>query len=190
MTAPQASDCYVPLRQSAQALLDHCKQRVTSDEVLWLPHFGFLATPLSCNWIASEPALQAVQQICPIAQLGILKMPDHWVYHWHRDQNRQACINLLISSDHHSHTLFGRSVSETSMHCLELRYQPGRFYLFNNQVPHTVINLDVSRYLLSLEFAEPVPYAELKQRFADSGLLDLEGEEPGLSISTEDNQVN
>ena len=188
MAALRSADCYAPLRQSAQGLLEHCQQRVANDEVLWLPHFGFLATPLSRDWIASEPALQAVEQICPIAQLGILKMPDHWVYHWHRDQNRQACINLLISRDHHSHTLFGRSFSDTSMHCLELRYEPQRYYLFNNQVPHTVINLDVSRYLLSLEFAEPVPYAELKQRFADSGLLDLEDEEPGLSISTTENR--
>jgi hypothetical protein len=74
-------------------------------------------------------------------------MPDHWVYHWHRDQNRQACINLLTSIDDHSHTLFGNRVSETSMHCLELRYKLSRFYLFNNQMYHSVINLDANRYL-------------------------------------------
>jgi hypothetical protein len=171
MAAPQAANCYVPLRLCAEGL-------VAKQQTLWLPHFGFLATPLSRDWITSEPALRAVQQICPIAQLGILQMPDHWVYHWHRDQNRQACINLLISSNHHSHTLFGRSVSDTSMHCLELRYEPGRFYLFNNQVPHSVINLDVNRYLFSLEFAEAFPCAALKQRFADAGLLEPETGEP------------
>lgn len=178
MAAPRAADCYALLRHRAQGLLEHCQQRVSSDEVLWWPHLGWLATPLNRDWITSEPTLKAVQQICPIAQLGILKMPEHWVYHWHRDQDRQACINLLISRDHHSHTLFGRSVTNTSMHCLELRYKPGRFYLFNNQVPHTVINLDVNRYLLSLEFAEPVPYAELKERFAEAGLLDSETDTP------------
>jgi hypothetical protein len=178
MAAPQAANCYVPLRLRAGGLVDHCRQLVADQQTLWLPHFGFLATPLSRDWITSEPALRAVQQICPIAQLGILQMPDHWVYHWHRDQNRQACINLLISSNHHSHTLFGRSVSDTSMHCLELRYEPGRFYLFNNQVPHSVINLDVNRYLFSLEFTEPLSYAELKRRFADAGLLEPETDEP------------
>jgi hypothetical protein len=178
MAAPQAANCYVPLRLRAGGLVDHCRQLVAEQQTLWLPHFGFLATPLSRDWITSEPALRAVQQICPITQLGILQMPDHWVYHWHRDQNRQACINLLISSNHHSHTLFGRSVSDTSMHCLELRYEPGRFYLFNNQVPHSVINLDVNRYLFSLEFAEAFPCAALKQRFADAGLLEPETGEP------------
>ena len=118
--------------------------------------------------------------------LGILQMPDHWVYPWHLDQDRQACINLLISSDHHSHTLFGQSVTNTSIHCLELRYEPGRFYQFNNQGPHTVINLDVNRYLLSLECAEALRCTELKQCFAESGLLDLESEESGLSLSVQD----
>jgi len=55
MAALRSADCYVPLRQSAQGLLEHCQQRVANDEVLWLPHFGFLATPLSRDWIASEP---------------------------------------------------------------------------------------------------------------------------------------
>ena len=174
MAAPQAADCYAPLLQRCKGLQEHCQQLVYGQNSLWLPHLGWLATPLSRDWITSEPTLQAVQQICPIAQLGILKMPEYWVYHWHRDQDRQACINLLISSDHHSHTLFGRSVTNTSMHCLELRYELGRFYLFNNQVPHTVINLDVNRYLFSLEFAEPLSYAELKQRFAEAGLLEPE----------------
>ena len=64
------------------------------------------------------------------------------------------------------------------MHCLELRYEPDRFYLFNNQVPHSVINLDVNRYLFSLEFTEPLSYAELKRRFADAGLLEPETDEP------------
>jgi hypothetical protein len=178
MTAPEAASCYAMLRQPAQVLVEHCRQVVARTNVLWLPHFGFLATPLSRDWIAREPALQAVEQLCPIAQLGILQMPDHWVYHWHRDQNRQACINLLISSDHHSHTLFGNRVSETSMHCLELGYEPDRFYLFNNQMPHSVINLDVNRYLFSLEFAEPLPYHELHQRFAAALLLDTKSGEP------------
>lgn len=174
MTAPDVADCYVPLRLAAQGLVEHCQQLIEGKNSLWWPHLGWLATPLSREWIAKEPALQAVEHICPIAKLGILKMPDHWVYHWHRDQNRQACINLLISTNHHSHTLFGQSVTNTSMHCLELQYEPKRFYLFNNQMPHTVINLDVDRYLFSLEFDKPLSYPELKDQFAIQGLLDLE----------------
>lgn len=174
MAAPDVGDCYVPLRPLAQGLLSFCQELVTLQDTPWSPYIGWLATPVSREWISNEPLLRTVQQISPISQMGILKMPDHWVYHWHRDQSRQACINLLINCDHHSHTLFGYRVNDTSMHCLELRYAPNRFYLFNNQIPHTVINLDVNRYLFSLEFTEPVPYADLKQRFADAGLLESE----------------
>lgn len=44
--------------------------------------------------------------------------------------------------------------------------------LFNNQIPHTVINLDGDRNLISLEFAEPTPYAELRQCCQEHGLLE------------------
>ena len=46
------------------------------------------------------------------------------------------------------------------------------FYLFNNQIADTVINLDFERYLFSLEFAEAVPYDELLVRFAAAGLIE------------------
>jgi len=172
MTAPAAKDCFAPLKQPACGLVKHCQRLVANPESAWLPHFGFQAMALHRDWITNEPALQAVDAICPIAQIGILRMPDHWVYHWHRDQNRQACINMLLSLNHHSHTLFGQSINSNNMHCLELAYEPGRYYLFNNQIPHTVINLDIDRHLFSLEFREPLPYAELRDRLAAAELLE------------------
>jgi hypothetical protein len=175
MAAPAADDCYALLKQSASSFAAHCRALVAKPEAIWFPHFGFQAMPLSRCLIASDPALQAIEQICPIAQIGILRMPDHWVYHWHRDQSRQACINMLLSIAHHSHTLFGQSINSANMHCLELNYEPDRYYLFNNQTPHTVINLDVDRHLFSLEFAEPLSYGELRQRFAAAGLLEQVG---------------
>jgi hypothetical protein len=172
MAALKNRDCYAMLRQPALQLQGHCRQLVNNSDAFWLPHFGFQALPLDKEWIAREPALREVAVISPIAQLGILRMLDHWTYQWHRDQNRLACINLLLSTDHHSHTLFGAAVNDVVMHCLELTYRPDRFYLFNNQIPHSVINLGPDRYLFSIEFVEPLPYAELRTRFARAGLLD------------------
>ena len=172
MAAPELDACFALLKPQACALADHCRQRVENPEALWLPHYGFQAMALSRAWIERELGLEAINRVSPIADLGILKMPDHWVYHWHRDQNRQACVNMLLSCDHHSHTLFGQSINTTNMHCLELSYEPGRFYLFNNQIPHTVINLDVDRYLFSLEFVKAVPFGELRELFAAAGLIE------------------
>ena len=178
MAAPVADDCYALLKQPANCLFDHCRELVAHPGSIWLPHFGFQAMLLSCSLIAGETALQAIEKIRPIAQIAILRMPDYWMYHWHRDQNRQACINMLLSTGYHSHTLFGQSINSTNMHCLELKYEPGRYYLFNNQIPHTVINLDVDRHLFSLEFAEPLLCHGLRQQFAASLLLDAESGEP------------
>jgi hypothetical protein len=176
MTDPLAArDCYALLQQPALDLADYCRQLAANPEAFWLPYLGFQAMGLSHDWIGCEPALKAIDAVSPIAELGILRMPDHWVYHWHRDQNRQACINMLLSRDHHSHTLFGQSINSNNMHCRELAYEPGRYYLFNNQIPHTVINLDVDRHLFSLEFADAVPYGELRDRFAAAGLLEPAG---------------
>lgn len=128
---------------------------------------------LGSDWILRELALVAVHVCAQIKQLGILRMPDHWVYHWHRDQNRQACINLLLSQSHHSHALFGVAVSVISMHCCELECRSGICYLSSNWIPHAVINLDVDRYLLSLGFADEIPYADLRHRLKEAGLIDL-----------------
>lgn len=172
MAQPNATSCFSPLRTPAAELLSHCQGLITDPERMWWPHYGFLGAPLNLSWIDKEPALHEVQQVSPIARLGILKLPAQWVYNWHRDQNRQACINLLLSRDHHSHTLFGKPVNSTTFQAIELRYPPGRYVLFNNQIPHTVINLAGDRYLLSLEFSEPTPYEELRHRFLAAGLLE------------------
>ena len=172
MAQPDAEGCFSLLRTPAAKLLNHCQGLIADPERMWWPHIGWLASPLNLSWIDEEPALHEVQRISPIARLGILKLPAKWVYSWHRDQTRQACINLLVSSDHHSHTLFGEPVNSTTFQTLELRYPPGRYVLFNNQIPHTVINLDGDRYLLSLEFAVPTPYDVLRRRFLAARLLE------------------
>lgn len=174
MNALASEDCFTVLRQPARELSKHCLQLAADPKAHWTPHFGFQAMPLSKDLIGREPALLAIETVCPIGQIGILRMPDHWVYHWHRDQNRQSCINMLLSIDHHSHTLFGQSINRTNMHCVELNYEQNRYYLFNNQIPHTVINLDIDRYLFSLEFAEAVPYNDMRKRFISAGLTTIE----------------
>jgi hypothetical protein len=174
MAQPDAERCFSLLRTPAATLLNHCQRLIANPERMWWPHLGWLASPLNLSWIDEEPALREVQQISPIARLGILRLSAQWVYSWHQDKDRQACINLLLSRDHHSHTLFGEPVNKHSItfHAIELRYPPGRYVLFNNQIPHTVINLDGDRYLLSLEFSDPIPYDVLRCRFLDAGLLE------------------
>jgi hypothetical protein len=78
---------------------------------------------------------------------------------------------MLISEDHHSHTLFGEDLHNQNMKITELKYMPNTLYLFNNQAEHCVINLDGPRYLFSLYFQQETPYEIVKNKLAIAGLI-------------------
>ena len=74
-------------------------------------------------------------------------------------------MNLLFSTENNSHTLFGHQRDSLNKDVIELEYEPETFYLFNNQVPHTVINLDGPRYLFSLYFDQEKDYLSLRNLY-------------------------
>jgi hypothetical protein len=99
---------------------------------------------------------------------------------------------MLLSEEHSSHTLFVSEVATQSMQCIELCYELGRFYLFNNQMPHSVVNLSGNRYLLSLEFEKPFTYGELRKQACAAGLVAPVSDNPshdksvGQQVAAED----
>jgi len=130
----------------------------------WAKHFGFDAIQLPQDFLEVEPLLAAVHKIHPIKSLGLLKVPAKTMYDWHTDDYRLSCINLLVNENHNSHTLFGKQRDHINKDIIELKYKPKTFYLFNNQVEHCVVNLDVDRYLFSLYFEEEISYPSLKEK--------------------------
>ena len=60
----------------------------------------------------------------------------------------------MLLNDVKSSCLFEVSKDEATRTFTELKYTPKAYYLFNNQVPHMVINYAQSRYVMSVEFAE------------------------------------
>ena len=132
----------------------------------WREHFGFEMIPIEDCWIEKETALQEIDRINPIKHLGLLKIPKKSFYNWHVDDFRQACINMLVSKDHHSYSVFGKHKSKYYYNDLtELNYKPLTYYLFNNQENHAVINLDdKDRYLFSLYFKDELPYEILQKK--------------------------
>ena len=121
------------------------------------------AVPIPLEFIDIEPALKKLDQVWRINRLGLLRVESMTVYDWHVDEKRESCVNLLYSLDNNSHTLFGTQRDQLNKDVIELKYEPNTFYLFNNQVEHTVINLDGPRYLFSLYFEEEKDYHSLKQ---------------------------
>ena len=74
-------------------------------------------------------------------------------YDWHVDTSRGVCVNMLLN-DVESKCLFSIEQGEITRTFKELKYKPETYYLFNNQVEHTVINFTQNRYLMSVEFEE------------------------------------
>jgi hypothetical protein len=58
----------------------------------------------------------------------------------------------MLLNEVKSQCLFSEGETEATHVFLELKYQPKTFYVFNNQVPHMVINYAQTRYLMSVEF--------------------------------------
>lgn len=137
----------------------------------WQEHFGFNAIELDHQLIQADPALRAVNSVQAIGRLGLLMIKPSTFYKWHKDAHRLSCLNMLVSRNHNSHTLFGEEIDGLNMSITELRYKPDTLYLFNNQAQHCVINLDGPRYLFSLYFASETPYEIVRQRLSSANLL-------------------
>jgi len=151
-------------------LLDEINS-IDKEKQIWSDHFGFHAIELDPNLIQADAALKLVHQVQPIARIGLLMIRPLNFYKWHTDGFRQCCLNMLISQDHSSHTLFGKQFDYQNMSIVELKYKPKTLYLFNNQEQHCVINFNGPRYLFSLYFCEETPYQIVRDRLAAAGLL-------------------
>ena len=168
-------NCYSQLFSHANEIVSFLRSLSASKNLPWEEHFGFQAIPIDSEWVKKEHMLSEVNEVQPIKQLGLLKIPPKSFYNWHVDDYRQSCINLLISENFEgqSFTLFGEE-KDNYYHnnIVELKYMPSTYYLFNNQVKHSVTNLDdKDRYLLSLYFKEELPYKVLKEKFEDNDLI-------------------
>jgi hypothetical protein len=155
-------DCFTPLKEKAVEVPAYIKWLI-NEKPDWQEHFSFQAFPIPLEFIDIEPALKQLDQVWRISRLGLLRIERMTVYDWHVDQERESCVNLLYSLDNNSHTLFGTQRDQLNKDVIELKYAPDTFYLFNNQVEHTVINLDGPRYLFSLYFEKEKNYHSLKK---------------------------
>jgi len=73
----------------------------------------------------------------------IFTMKPNSIYSWHRDVTRYAAFNCLLGDDPDYLTVFATDMETTRLIYFSserLIYEKNRFYLFNTQVPHLVVN--------------------------------------------------
>ena len=160
------NDCFSEIKTKSNKLVFYLEHLISSKNLSWQQHFGFDVIFLNNFWIEKELALNQINKLHPIKQLGLLKVQHKSFYDWHVDDFRQSCINCLVSKEHHSYCLFGEHKDEWyHNNLIELKYKPYTYYLFNNQKKHAVLNLDKKdRYLLSLYFKEEASYEILRKK--------------------------
>lgn len=120
----------------------------------WHDYYNFKVVLIDFDTVcAHDPFLAKLHHAHPF-QAGICKLTQNIVYDWHTDERRGASINLLLNELHSSHCLFKTQPGELVSGIRELDYEPGRYYLFNSQEEHTVINFHRDRFLFTIEFVE------------------------------------
>lgn len=142
---------------------------------IWFKHHGLTMCEVPDEVWLREPLLQTIHQKFPISGGAIIRITPNVVFNWHTDVTRAAGINLKVSGESRSHTLFGNPVDEWNDEFVELEYEFKTFYLFNTQHKHSVINFNDDRYLFSIQFAQTkdeITYKEIYDWCLSEGLFD------------------
>lgn len=122
--------------------------------------------PLSPELVTREPFFQWLMAREPY-QAALVKLNPREMYGWHTDVRRGVAVNMLVEHSD-SVTLFGNSVHGEMKRIHPHRYEIGRYYVFNTQVPHSVINFgDQRRVLFTVQFERQVGELSFNDLMAD-----------------------
>jgi len=141
----------------------------------WFKKLGSELMLVSDELWSKEPLLQIISKRFPIEVCALSKMNPNTIYDWHTDAERGVGINLKLSIESRSSTLFGQTIDDWNIGFTELDYQPQNFYLFNTSINHSVINFDKDRYLFTVQFSQTdklVTYNEIYNWCHQEGLFD------------------
>ncbi len=142
---------------------------------VWERNYGLDTCIISDKIWCKEPLLATLDNRFPIDFGFLIRIPPNTVYNWHLDGVRAAGVNLKLTQDTHSHTLFGEPLDDWNDKFVELEYDNNNFYLLNTQHRHCVVNFDKYRYMFSVQFAqtkEHITYQEIYEWCSLKGLFD------------------
>lgn len=107
--------------------------------------------------------LTSLQKHFKESQLHLYKFPSKTFYTWHKDKNVGCSLNMVLD-DYYSKTVFMPNPGKKLLNSIvELKYQKHKWYLFNSQITHSVMNLDIrDRILLTFTFPLKVKFREVK----------------------------
>jgi hypothetical protein len=120
----------------------------------WIEYYNFKAVRLPLDYLFIRDEFFVKLYKMHKFTSGLLRLEPTTYYDWHTDDSRGVSINMLLNFEGNSHCLFTDTSSKMTGGFKELVYKPETYYLFNNQVLHSVYNFSRPRFLFSLEFEE------------------------------------
>jgi hypothetical protein len=144
--------------------LNKVREYAATAKWTWVPFMNIsinFQKTLGLELIKQDPLLDNLR----IKFNGIMRLymfPSMTVYNWHRDVEMGCSINLVME-DYDSHTLFNPTDKKEILdNVVELKYEKNKWYLFNSQILHSVVNVDPrDRLLLTITFPKHVQYQEI-----------------------------
>lgn len=181
--------CFKKLKYKSISLYDICNTAVKNLEKLPKEkrkklkyYYNLQAFDIPEKFYLQEPLLQKINSQFKINFASVYISQKQTGYPFHRDGHRNVTINMLISSGI-SHSLFkiedwiyeDREFVAEEWHFEELVFEERKFYLYNTDMPHGVINFDKTRYMFSVKFEdEDLTYKELYDWCEKNNLLENE----------------
>jgi hypothetical protein len=123
---------------------------IINDNTVWIKYHEFDAKPVSEQVLTEDPFLSWLADKYEFIG-GILKINPFSQYDWHTDTNRGVSINMLVAHKN-SFVMFSGEEDSLVKKILPMQYKLNRYYLFNPQIPHSVINFEGDRYMFTIEF--------------------------------------
>lgn len=112
---------------------------------------GFQTHPVEKKYWIKEPLLMKIHEQFIIDRCGIMRMDPYTCYDWHVDHDRGVCINWLVEHSN-SFCLFSEKLDDYNLNITRIPYESNKFFLFNNQQPHSVTNFEGNRYVFTVVF--------------------------------------
>jgi len=165
------SDFFLKIDQNIDPIVPIINEFLTTVEWKWVPYqnIAINTSSIELEILEACPLLSKFKQ-----QFGgkfhLYNIPGKAVYTWHRDHSISCALNMVLE-EYHCHTLFSKSKhpldssppdQNNILSVVELKYEPKKFYIFNNQLPHSVTNLDRDRTLVTYIFPKPASYYDIR----------------------------
>ena len=159
---------FLEINHDTSKIVESIRSFIPTATWRWIP---FMTVPINFKSLSRKISNNDTLLLKPLAEkfkgvLRLYKIPGHSVYKWHRDAYVGCSLNMVLEN-YNCHTLFATDFQNDSIFKIEeLVYIPTKFYLFNSQSLHTVVNVDPrDRILVTVTFPKSVLFETIKYWF-------------------------